>query len=617
MSMPLLVRHPAPYPTESLLGYVLRVSEDNGYNSPWSVYCLAGMKSNEIRASGVKLEKLAGIMNWPQEKLDTIAYSAPAGQPRWSRLLGNPVLPQDLNLTHPRFCPQCAREKGFLEAHWDLALMVACPVHQCSLAASCPQCGRHLRWFRRGLLECDCGGELSNCDLSSISEAEAGLLNIIRRKALSCLPAESNPVGLPQDKLMAMSLRPMLLAIRTIGKHRIIADRTSDRNNEKEIVSAASRVLVQWPTNFIALLEDLGRQLPSDIGGGVGKQFGGIYRALFRNKALGDPKHTEFLRLAFLDFAINHWGRGFVDHKIIKKLGGSGSKRFLTQTEFAARIGVQQSTAARLLRNSTLPSKRVKCGVADRVIVDGDQVSIPRTSPGKIYRDREAAKVLGLSVSVVKTLKRAGIYEVNHLLPTRGGFHEFDLKAFAKNLLDSAGDHEPTSIRGKGTVTLRTVLSGNRTSSEIKLNVVREVLSRNIAVLGNSDGTVGGLVIDRAGYQQIVADARSSAGDNSKNPVEVARLLSCSRDAIPGLVKLCALQARVTPIGLSVSDESIAAFSREYISLSSIARVEQTSSRALMRRCQNRDIWMLLVPMPRQGPQPFIRKTDHVKLRST
>src|ERR1700730_17613977 len=179
--MPLLVRHPAPYPTESLLGYVLRVSEGNGYSSPWSVYCLAGMKSNEIRASGVKLEKLARITDWPQEKLDAIAYSAPPDQPRWSRLLGHPLLPQDLNLTRPRFCPQCLCEKGFLEAHWDLALMVACPVHRVSLVSCCPQCGRRLRWFRRGLLECECGGDLSNCDLSSISEAEVGLLNIIRR----------------------------------------------------------------------------------------------------------------------------------------------------------------------------------------------------------------------------------------------------------------------------------------------------------------------------------------------------------------------------------------------------------------------------------------------------
>ncbi len=86
-------------------------------------------------------------------------------------------------------------------------------------------------------------------------------------------------------------------------------------------------------------------------------------------------------------------------------------------------------------------------------------------------------------MSVLKTLKRAGIYEVNHFLPTRGGFHEFDLKAFVKNLLDSTRDCESTSVQGVGTVTLRSVLCGNRNSSEIKLNVVRAVLSRNIAVL--------------------------------------------------------------------------------------------------------------------------------------
>jgi hypothetical protein len=474
------------------MGYVLRVSENNGYSSPWSVYCLAVMKSNEIRASGVKLEKLARITNWPQGKLDAIAYSAPPGQPRWARLLGHPVLPQDLSLTRPRFCPQCVRERGFLEAHWDLTLMVACPVHRCLLASSCSKCGRRLRWFRRGLLECECGGDLSNYDLSSTSEAEASLLNTIRRKALSCPPAESNLMGLPQDQLMAMSLRSMLLVIRTIGKHRIVADGTSDRSKEKEIASAASRVLVKWPTNFIALMEDLGRQLPSDISGGVGKQFGGIYRSLFRNKAMGDPKHTEFLRVAFLDFAMNHWDRGFVDHKIIQKLGGIGQKRFLTQTEFAAKIGVQQSTAARLLRNSTLPSKLVRCGAANRIVVDSELVSIPRTWPGKIYRFREAAKRLGLSVSVLKGLKSSGLYEVNHLLPTRAGFHELDLRAFTEKLHDLARDHKTSSIQGKETVSLHSVLCGCRDSLEIKLNVLRALLSRIIPVFCSSGWTVGG-----------------------------------------------------------------------------------------------------------------------------
>lgn len=228
--------------------------------------------------------------------------------------------------------------------------------------------------------------DLSNSDPSSISEAEANLLDIIRRKALSCPSDESNPSGLPQKQLMAMSLRSMLLAIRTIAKHRILADGTGDWSDDNEIVAAAARALVEWPANFIALLEDIGRQLPTDISGGVGKQFGAIYWGLFRNKAMGDQKQTEFLRVAFLDFATNHWGRGFVDHKIIEKLGGAASKRFLTQTEFAARIGVQQSTVARLLRNSGLASTRVKCGAAGRFVVDSDQVSIPEPGPGRYTR---------------------------------------------------------------------------------------------------------------------------------------------------------------------------------------------------------------------------------------
>ena len=40
---PLLVRTPPPYHYESLFGFLLRVSELNGYQSPWDVAKLAGM----------------------------------------------------------------------------------------------------------------------------------------------------------------------------------------------------------------------------------------------------------------------------------------------------------------------------------------------------------------------------------------------------------------------------------------------------------------------------------------------------------------------------------------------------------------------------------------------
>jgi hypothetical protein len=128
----------------------------------------------------------------------------------------------------------------------------------------------------------------------------------------------------------------MLLAIRTIAKHRILADRMGDSSNDKEIVSAASRVLVEWPRNFIALLEDIGHSF-QPTSAAASAQVGGIYWGFFRNKAMGDPTQTEILRVAFLYFAMNHWGRGSVDHKIIRDLGGTGPKRFSLKQNLPSR----------------------------------------------------------------------------------------------------------------------------------------------------------------------------------------------------------------------------------------------------------------------------------------
>ena len=62
------------------------------------------------------------------------------------------------------------------------------------------------------------------------------------------------------------------------------------------MIFAASHVLMDWPLNLIRLLGDLGEKLPADVAGGVARQFEGIYRALFRNRAI-DRGDTDFLEL--------------------------------------------------------------------------------------------------------------------------------------------------------------------------------------------------------------------------------------------------------------------------------------------------------------------------------
>ena len=615
MSTPLLVRHPAPNPTESLVGYVLRLAEENGYTSPWSVYSLADLKQNEIRTSGFKLEKLAAIINRPASELESIGFSAVLNQPRWARLLRHSLVPTDLNIVNPGLCPRCVADKGFIEAHWHLALMVGCPVHECMPALFCPRCGKRLSLFRPGLLECSCGGNLLECKLTSLPKPDAALLDILRRKVLG-IPADvENPLSFPRDQLMAMNLRSMLLVVRTLGRHRLIADGSTSLEDERQLLSASARVLVDWPKNFIALLLDIGKKLQPSVNGGVRKQFEAIYRTLFKNRAIIPSEQTDFLRVAFLEFAENYWDRGYVDPKLLKQSRGKVRSRFITQSKFAAQVGIHNLTASRLLKDQKIPSKRVQCGRSERILVDFSCNTIPRTCPGKIYRERDAAKLIGISVGVLRALKESGIFEFNHLLPTKGGYHELDIDAFTKTLLALAPPEGPDRGNESEYITVKTVMSGHHDSPETKVDVARALLAGSLAIVGNTDGTIAGFLMDRAEYRRFAMAARSRAAGDTMPSYIVEKHLLCDASIVPGMLQMDLLGGRRALTGLKITNGSVEAFKAKYVFLVSIANSVGSSSSCLMRLCARSGIKLLLVPRTgRGGQQPFIQVLDRPKL---
>jgi hypothetical protein len=616
MSTPLLVRHPPPYPTESLVGYVLRLAEENGYASPWSVYSVADLKQSEIRTSGFKLEKLAAIINRPTSELESIGFSAPPKQPRWARLLGHSLVPTDLNIVNPGLCHRCVAEKGFIEAHWHLTLMIGCPVHQCTAASLCPKCGQRLRQFRHGLLECSCGGRLMECIQPPLPKADAALLDIIRQKVLGLPANDENPLSLPRDQLMAMNLRSMLLVVRALGRHRLIADGSTSPKDKRQLLSAAARVLLDWPKNFITLLLDIGKRLQPGGRGGVRKQFEPIYGALFKNRAINPRKQMDFLRVAFLEFAENHWDRGYVDPKLLKRARGKVTSRFITKSEFAAQLGIHVLTVSRLLKDQKIPSRRVQCGKSERILVDLSSNVIPRTCPGRIYMERDAAKCMGLSVGVLRALKNSGIFEFNHLLPTKGGYHELDIDAFTKRLLALAPPTGPASSNANESIALKTVMAGHHDSPEAKVDVVRALLARSLAIVGNTNETIAGLLMDRAEYGRFVTSARSRAAGDTMPSYIVEKHLLCDASTVPGLLQKGLLEGHWSPTGLRIRNESVEAFKMKYVSLASIANsIGTTSTRGLMHLCKKAGIKLLLVPRTGQrAQQPFIRVSDRPKL---
>jgi hypothetical protein len=217
------------------------------------------------------------------------------------------------------------------------------------------------------------------------------------------------------------------------------------------------------------LLKDIGQNVPLNVYGGVGREFEGIYRSLFRNRTITQPEHADFLRVAFLEFAMDRLGPRVVDDKSSEELLDAEPQPFVNLAEFEARIRMQQKTAARLVKSLNLSSRRAKSGMANAIFAGARQDACPSTAP-------------------------------------------------------------------------------------------------------------------------------------------------CDRGMVPDIIRQGFLHRRVMLVDLRIADESGASFRGKYISLAAIAEAGNTSSRELIRRCGERSVSMLLMPMKRQGLQTFIRVADQGKL---
>jgi hypothetical protein len=294
-----LARHPRPEPTESLPGYVLRLTQVNGCSSPRELFRLAGMKANETSFTKFACSKFAFIANLPTSDLERIAFTHPEKDPDAMYLLKNRVSAKDRNLSGARVYPDCVKEKGFIEAHWHIALMVACPIHETAAVWFCGQCRSRLHWLRPGLLECKCGTPLLNRPRDRYSDPELALLDLICQKALGEEICYRRDPSMPVRQLEAMNLQSLLSLVRFLGAKGLTASWSSKPQLGQHLLRKTANVLTNWPVNFETFLKGI-CPLASDEGAStLSEDFANIYevvdgRMTARFQRRGSCQNTTF-----------------------------------------------------------------------------------------------------------------------------------------------------------------------------------------------------------------------------------------------------------------------------------------------------------------------------------
>ncbi len=607
----MLVRTPTPFPTESLMGFILRITTANGYDSPWHVMQLAGLSQSEMKTAGFPVAKLAAVLGRDANSLDHIAYQhgAPDGAGTFSILghsLGGTLGYEPLRLSKPGICLQCIAETGYQDAYFDLHLAVACPVHKTTLVTQCPSCDKPLTIFRPALTTCKCGSTLLEAPTREVSQDLVDLMAVLYA-ILHNVPASDQLLTsrLPVAQLMATPLRSLLLKLPEFGA--MLGMPSADPLGSMEVAAAA---LGNWPHGFVSYVENL---LSAQSVIQSRRRALRFHNAFFTSEICGTD--FEWLRVAFLRCGLES-EQDCLGEQLHFARHAAG--RWVSDAVLARQLGVNQSELAQL------NERRLAASALDAVLKRHD---VPAEDPvgnvqavkGDDFQSlRQAAEYLRMPVRVVRQLIDDG-----HLpLPrarstaretTRGrsaGIHVTDLDEFHERLMAAC----PVAASAVADiVSLEQVLSEYRFHNHAgKAQFVVDYLAGNLVAIGRTAEAAAHIQFTKADVAAYVAASRAAAAGGTITVREASTLIGCDPQAIPVLLsqgQLIAVQGRE---GQRVTRLSVEYFAQKFAVIGAVAKSLQSSSNRLIRLSAKAGIPLLLIPRVSAsgGDIPFIERVN-------
>lgn len=607
-----LIRTPDPYLTESLRGYILRVSELNGYTSPYQILNYAGYNLKQMNSAGFNIENLALILGKSLSKFPQISYCKNRGDgTREYYLLRNSIgksvsfIPFRLNKI--AFCPYCVEENKFLDAFWDLKIAVACPIHRCTLLSQCPKCGNKLRWFRPGLMTCHCGEKITDFSTRKVEQPLVDFMSILYAKVhgqpLHC----NNSCHLPISKLEEIPLRSLLVMMPLLGKFSLLNEDLLIKFDIMSVIWGAVEILKSWPYGYYDFLRRLGKHYVDSEAETLGlrKRFEKFYISLFKDRAYAED--YNFLRDEFIKFGNMEWGDGIVDKKLMR--GKDQSKRFISQSELARQMDVRPATIRKWVNKGKIHLRQVGTKKRKNYVADINTISIPDKKTGQIFTLRAAAKYIGIPIKLLKNLRKNKVFLFKHSPQYKRGFHKDDLDYFSDQLIKRSILIEENTFTSDQLITFDHIMKKIAFWSETgKCDFIVKYINGEIESVGRNGCSIQDILFVKKGVDVYANKCRDSASDGAMSRKAASDYIHCDFDAILGLINMGYLQSFPGPDRVRVSRHSVEDFSKKFLSMSRIAKKVNTSSTRLDRLCKNSSIPILSIPMKRKVAVPFLQR---------
>src|SRR6266542_4078874 len=250
-----LLRTPAPRPGESFPGYLLRLTEENSYDSLRWIPEQAGLTVDPTRGQwadlwtpGPHITLLCEMTGLSQVELTSLQEPlAPDCLMRWKA---------------PKVCPSCLREESWCRKAWDVLPFTVCPLHRIVLIDSCPHCEHPISWARASISVCRCGYDWRRIRPSLIGEdrslaAARRMLSIWQESPVNGRPI-TEPTAQP-DIMEDAAVYPTALSALMDGwlqmRNCIKLQAVTENNLCHQAASSVAQALTNWPESFFRFFD--------------------------------------------------------------------------------------------------------------------------------------------------------------------------------------------------------------------------------------------------------------------------------------------------------------------------------------------------------------------------
>lgn len=607
-----LLHRPKPIDGESFEGYLLRVTEANGYASGRWVTDLAGIESRVSCVAG-DVTGLAKLLGHDAAILDAMRYlpSPWAGKRRVNLFNGQPINRMAINLDRPRVCPACLKDSAHLRMAWELAPAAVCADHGAILLDACPSCGKPISWNRGHVCLCHhCGKDFRDAEALLAPANPVRLTRLLLTKAGL---AEDGGDGFPSDvrslPLADLIQLTLLLGSAGVGLPSGAGHWPCARLTAAEmagLVDAAATALADWPGGFHTLLEKR-RDGAAPGRTGLEGDFGRLYAALFRD--LRGP-NLNFVRDALERYAAGHWSGGVLTRRNRRfHEANQRSNRFATRAEASRRLRVRPETVDELLNAGVLEGVVHQAGRRRAILIDRAAMAERMTG---LLELQEVCRLLGVSKAPVKDLIAAGHLKPV-LLSTKRAPRIRYRRVDVEDLLSAVLGDSPSQTDRAGFISLAGALRRLSFHHLGLADLVGEVLAGTVTVQGRLAGKEGltACLFDEAEILALVHRHKVARGDALTIPEAAERLQLKQQVAYQlvraGLWPVTRAWEGGRPIRL-VPAEALAEFRRDYVAAAELAHSLGTSPRSLVEALDAQGVKPITGPGMDDGRQYFFER---------